>query len=137
MKQTQILRLNGDSIAVNGVTYLGFFFYQHRLILFCYVHIFHFFFGNWGKCHSVYFFWCGNRIKSFVRAAYLVLWDNSISVEWMKAENNILHTTGIAVFFLSGSPKTADKKYFYLLQAEFKLKKLQITDLSCIDWLSK
>ena len=56
----------------------------------------------------------------------------------MKAENNILQTIELAVCFLSGSPQTADKKYFYLLQAEFKLKKyIQIRDLSCIDWLSK
>ena len=76
-----------------------------------------FFFCNWGKCHSVCFFifWCGNRKKSFVRAAYLVLSNNSILVEWMKAENNILQTTGLAVFFLSGSPQTADKKIFLSL----------------------
>ena len=60
--------------------------------------------------------------KSFVRAAYLVLSNNSILVEWMKAENNILQTTGLAVFLLSGSPQTADKKIFLSLKARLHSK---------------
>ena len=103
-----------------GHVFRDFFFYHHRLILFCYVHIFYFiffFFCNWGKCHSVCFLFFDAEIKkkSFVRAAYLVLSNNSILVEWMKAENNILQTTGLAVCLLSGSPQTADKKIFLSL----------------------